>query len=770
MSGHESDDGQPFLYTSNPENETEFYYADTRGGASLGRYYHLSETNILSQLPIRNGTPHNISGVSIAFDFVYKPVQVQSEITYRLSYRVNNGRWVSPSGGFFTSDFLQDADDGWSSFSIQIMLDQLYLLPNDHLDIRWEASGAGSDSGFIPVALQKIELFANQAEPKDIHPGALIISEIMPAFDTGSGRLEYVELYNSTEQPINLRGLVLQSGDNRVVVQKDIIAEPYNPIVLTGYPSTGGPFDSFTDYRYVERLLENRSGRLLLSFDGRDVARALFESPKPGTAVQMNSLENAFDGYSSLSHFVPVTQEGTQAISGTPGEIDPESYLYSKIIKQSGWYLLEPPGQLTEALNRDLISGLNSTQLETGSSESGIAQPPYAYYHPTEAEPLRIYASGQGSSATTSEGRNSEKNSIMDDNQLASLKATEQLSVSDITNPDGGQAYPALMTWSDKSQQFELIWREDDVLTPWNSYMSSGGAEVMVSNTKNGSDRDEAWTGLTRLVGLSLASESDPDTDTVAYDRALIGFWNSPSQSRDPNYSLPKLWPPMIQSNQEPRDPMLFFKSVNAAYSANSYLNFPFDPDEPLQISVGLKLPASVKRARFVWDSIDSLPDRWEIEFVDAELGENIDMREKNSYSFSERSDIVRDGIDNPDNSFQSVKPGDYDRFYVRISSTGDLGMFEAENEIAESIELKQNYPNPFNPTTTIGFYVPKATDVRIGVFNVVGQQVGQLIDERLGAGNHTVTWNAMDMPSGVYIVQMEANNTVETRKITLIK
>jgi hypothetical protein len=183
-----------------------------------------------------------------------------------------------------------------------------------------------------------------------------------------------------------------------------------------------------------------------------------------------------------------------------------------------------------------------------------------------------------------------------------------------------------------------------------------------------------------------------------------------------------------------------------------------------------LKLPASVDGARFLWDSIDTLPEQWEIEFVDAELGERVNMREENSYSFFERSEQVRQGIDDPNRSFQPVEAGDYSRFYIRISSTGDLEMFETESETPESIELKQNYPNPFNPTTTIGFYLPKITDVRIGVYNVVGQQVGQLVDERLGAGDHSVTWNALDMPSGVYIVQMEAMNTVQTRKITLIK
>ncbi len=127
MSGLEIEDGQPFRFTSNPENQTGFFYVDAQGGTSLGRYYHTSEINVLSQLPIRNGTSHNISGASIAFDFLYKPIQIQDEIRYRLSYKVNDGQWISPSGGFFTSEFLRAENEEWSSFSIQIMLDELYL-------------------------------------------------------------------------------------------------------------------------------------------------------------------------------------------------------------------------------------------------------------------------------------------------------------------------------------------------------------------------------------------------------------------------------------------------------------------------------------------------------------------------------------------------------------------------------------------------------------------------------------------------------------------
>lgn len=769
MSGLEIEDGQPFRFTSNPENQTGFFYVDAQGGTSLGRYYHTSETNVLSQLPIRNGTSHNISGASIAFDFLYKPIQIQDEIRYRLSYKVNDGQWISPSGGFFTSEFLRAENEEWSSFSIQIMLDELYLLPNDQLLIRWTATGADKESGFIPVALQKIELFSKEAEPKEIHSGSLIISEIMPAFETGSGQLEYVELYNSTEEPINLKGLVLRSGDNRIVVQKDIYAEPYKPVVLTGYGQSNDLFNSFTDYRFTERLVESTSGELSLSFNGKDVARALFESSKPGTALQMNSLKNAFDGYSSLSHFVPVPDKWNPVISGNPGRIDPESHLYSKTIEKSGWYLLEPPGELSDELNRDLSSELASIDRETAASENGSIEPPYVYYQPDEAESVRIYASGKSKMATSGKAR-SERHSIINEVPLVSINVTQQSLISDLTSSDGNQAYPALLTWNEISQTFELVWREDDTMYPWSSYMATGEAEVTEFESGRRSKSDKAWTGITRSVGLSLVSDSGQDSAVIEYDRSLLGFWNPRSQGRGHDYSLPKLWAPLSESKNEVRDPMLFFKSSNTLYSANSYLNFPFTPDDLLQVPVGLKLPATIDRARFTWDSIETLPERWGIEFVDTELGNIVNMREEKSYSFSERSDIVRDGIDNPNHSFQPVDPGEYNRFYIRISSSGDLGKLESESETPELIKLKQNYPNPFNPTTTIGFYLPKTADVRIGVYNVVGQQVGVLIDERLGTGDHTVTWNAMDMPSGVYIVQMEAMNTVHTRKITLIK
>ena len=254
------------------------------------------------------------------------------------------------------------------------------------------------------------------------------------------------------------------------------------------------------------------------------------------------------------------------------------------------------------------------------------------------------------------------------------------------------------------------------------------------------------------------------------YDQSKIGFWDPVSQnSTASDFNLPKLWTPISEESGQARQPLIYLKSVNGGFPA-SYLNFSHWPEENIRIPVGLKLPVYIDRATFSWDFIDTLPEQWEIVLIDTEIGNSINMRHEQNYSFSERSEIVHEGIRDSENSFNLIKPDEYSRFYIHISPSGDLGASEEETESPESIELKQNYPNPFNPMTTIGFYLPVDTEVRIGVYNVVGQQVGLLVDDRLNAGDHTVSWNALDMPSGVYIVQLEAMNTVQTRKITLIK
>ena len=83
---------------------------------------------------------------------------------------------------------------------------------------------------------------------------------------------------------------------------------------------------------------------------------------------------------------------------------------------------------------------------------------------------------------------------------------------------------------------------------------------------------------------------------------------------------------------------------------------------------------------------------------------------------------------------------------------------------------LDQNYPNPFNPATKINYSLEKPGNVRISVFNILGQNVSTLVNGFQNAGKYTVDFNAKNLNSGIYFFKIESNNFVATRKMMLIK
>lgn len=78
--------------------------------------------------------------------------------------------------------------------------------------------------------------------------------------------------------------------------------------------------------------------------------------------------------------------------------------------------------------------------------------------------------------------------------------------------------------------------------------------------------------------------------------------------------------------------------------------------------------------------------------------------------------------------------------------------------------------PNPFNPSTTISFSLPEAGMVRLSVYDVVGREVAQLVNERKEAGRHSVTFNGNSLGSGMYFCRLEAGKNVVVSKILLMK
>ena len=106
--------------------------------------------------------------------------------------------------------------------------------------------------------------------------------------------------------------------------------------------------------------------------------------------------------------------------------------------------------------------------------------------------------------------------------------------------------------------------------------------------------------------------------------------------------------------------------------------------------------------------------------------------------------------------------------FAIGSGFLGDVKVIE-QSTIPEAYTLMQNYPNPFNPTTTIRYDLPKSANVSLKIYNILGQLVATLVDERKEAGHYQVRWNA-NVASGIYFYRLHAEEFVQTKKMILLR
>ncbi len=195
-------------------------------------------------------------------------------------------------------------------------------------------------------------------------------------------------------------------------------------------------------------------------------------------------------------------------------------------------------------------------------------------------------------------------------------------------------------------------------------------------------------------------------------------------------------------------------------YGLSSTLEIPLDFDAGGRESLS-----------FGWEGLNSVPDNWKVTLTDKKLNKEINLRSAADYRFTvppaEGRNSLKEEAEGPvlkTERQESKEP----RFILTVSP----GSMEQANspDIPESVKLNPNYPNPFNPATTISYELKEDSEVLLSIWNIVGQRVVTLVDGMKEAGEHTATWNASEMPSGIYIAQLEVAGEVFIRKMTLIK
>jgi hypothetical protein len=115
-------------------------------------------------------------------------------------------------------------------------------------------------------------------------------------------------------------------------------------------------------------------------------------------------------------------------------------------------------------------------------------------------------------------------------------------------------------------------------------------------------------------------------------------------------------------------------------------------------------------------------------------------------------------------------------KYSYRLKQINLDGTFEYSNAVNVEVEvpieyaLEQNYPNPFNPSTTIKYSIPEDGFVKLAVYNMLGEEVANLVNAQQKAGRYEINFNASNLASGVYVYRIEAANFTASKKLMLMK
>lgn len=130
---------------------------------------------------------------------------------------------------------------------------------------------------------------------------------------------------------------------------------------------------------------------------------------------------------------------------------------------------------------------------------------------------------------------------------------------------------------------------------------------------------------------------------------------------------------------------------------------------------------------------------------------------QQNNYSYVDKT--AEQGV-----NYYRLKQVDFNGTY----SYSDIVEIEVVGPL--TFELAQNYPNPFNPSTNIKYSVPESGNIRLSVYNLVGEEVAVLVNGFSQAGFYEVTFDASNLSTGVYLYKLQSANSVQTKKMMLLK
>jgi len=195
----------------------------------------------------------------------------------------------------------------------------------------------------------------------------------------------------------------------------------------------------------------------------------------------------------------------------------------------------------------------------------------------------------------------------------------------------------------------------------------------------------------------------------------------------------------------------------------------------PKDFGKGMTIPLAIETTQegeyeLSWEK-KQIPLGWNLRLEDLENGEEIDLNVDANYIFEMDPNASRKKAKSLSKTKVSGEDGNLNpRFNLKILKGSSTLQNDPLGNIPATFKLEQNYPNPFNPTTVIRFGLPEASQVSLKVYNILGQEVKNLVNRRLDAGYYNVNFTATGLASGLYIYRITTDSFVNTKKMLIVK
>ncbi|MBK7265017.1 MAG: T9SS type A sorting domain-containing protein [Ignavibacteriales bacterium] len=160
----------------------------------------------------------------------------------------------------------------------------------------------------------------------------------------------------------------------------------------------------------------------------------------------------------------------------------------------------------------------------------------------------------------------------------------------------------------------------------------------------------------------------------------------------------------------------------------------------------------------------------------DLEVAENVNFTNSTLFENLTTTNQPLQGLSPNKSYFWRVRTKNSDGAYSYYSGLGKFQVMDGATDIKDmalvpaEFGLDQNFPNPFNPSTTIRFALPTDVNVKLDVYNTLGEKIAEIVNGPMNAGSYSINFDASSLPSGIYFYRIEAGSSVAIRKMILLK